>query len=279
MNKQRKTIAQAIRKLFLWMGYGVLCVVVVLILFEIIYRAQLVDMYRPELRGSNDLAVFENAEGKPTLLIMGDSFTAGTHTFAEKLRPLLPQHRIINAGVSGTGVVQANVMASRRFEAFEPSIFIYQIYVGNDLINVRYPINWKTLSPVRNVYGLVVDRLRSVYFLNYRLGQRWHGTKRSPVKLNPAPEVFEAPFSVEQYSPIQKRYLRADPWILGNQILVREDRVRDFETFLGGLKDLVSYCNPEACEAYLLVIGIPPSGILTPGPRPIHTREHTSEGV
>ena len=27
------------------------------------------------------------------------------------------------------------------------------------------------------------------------------------------------------------------------------------------------------------IIGIPPSGILTPGPRPIHTRENTSEGV
>lgn len=179
MNKPRNII----KKFFLWTSYGVLCVVVVLILFEIIYRTQLIDTYRPELRGYNDPAVLENAEGKPTLLIMGDSFTAGRYSYAERLRPLMPQRCIVNAGVSGTGIVQANVMASRRFAAFQPSIFIYQIYVGNDLINVRYPINWKTLSSVRNVYGLLVDRFPSVYYLNYRLGQRWYEKARSPLPL------------------------------------------------------------------------------------------------
>ncbi len=247
-------ILRFIKKTLRWSVYGLLCSVVVLLLFEIIYRHQLVDTYRPELRGYNTPAVLENAESKPAVLIMGDSFTAGMHTYAEKLRPLMPGYRIINAGVSGTGIVQANVMAPRRFEAFQPSIFIYQIYVGNDLINVRFPINWKTASPARNVYRLVGGRLPSVYFLNYRLGQRWAEWTRPAAPREGIPEVFNAPFSVEAYSPIQQRYLRDDPWILENQILTQADRKADFETLLKGLHELLAHCDPAVCTAYLLVI-------------------------
>ena len=248
-------ILRIIKKTLRWCGYGMLCGVVVLLLFEVIYRYQLVDTYRPELRAYNTAAALENAGGKPTVLIMGDSFTAGTHSYAEKLRPLMPDYRIINAGVSGTGIAQATIMAPRRFEAFKPSIFIYQIYVGNDLINVRYPVNWEAASVVRNVYRLVSGRLRSVYFMNYRLGQRWYAWTR-PAEPPPASvdEVFNAPFSVEAYSPIQKRYLRADPWILENQILAQADRAADFETLLKGLEDLRAHCDPATCTAYLLVI-------------------------
>ena len=251
-------ILRFIKKTLRWCGYGVfyglLCGVVVLVCFEGIYRHQFVDTYRPELRAYNPPAVLENAEDKPTVLIMGDSFTAGTHSYAEKLRALMPAYRIINAGVSGTGIRQAGVMAPRRFEAFRPSIFIYQIYVGNDLINVRYPVNWKTASPVRNVYGLIVRPLQSVYYLNYRLGQRWYEWTRPAGEQEGVAEVVNAPFSVEAYSPIQKRYLRADPWILEKQILTQADRKVDFDTFLKGLKDLLAHCDPTACTAYLLVI-------------------------
>ncbi len=51
-----------LKKAVLVSGCGLLCVMVVLLLFEIIHHTQLIDTYRPELRGFNDPDVLENAE-------------------------------------------------------------------------------------------------------------------------------------------------------------------------------------------------------------------------
>src|SRR6266705_4883245 len=139
-----------------------------LLVLEWVYRAQLVDTYRPELRTFNPAPV-SAPDGKPALLVMGDSFTAGRTSYAGLLQDTLQEWRVINAAVSGTGVLQALYMAQNRFAQFHPAIFLYQVYVGNDLFDVRYPTNWRTISPVRNIYWLLANHLRVLSYLNYRL--------------------------------------------------------------------------------------------------------------
>ena len=117
-----------------------------LLVLEWLYRLQLVDTYRPELHTFNPPQVLA-PNAKPTLLVMGDSFTASRTSYAGILQDTLQEWRVINAAVSGTGVLQALYMAPQRFAQFHPSIFLYQVYVGNDLFDIRYPTNWRTISP------------------------------------------------------------------------------------------------------------------------------------
>ena len=104
-----------------------------LLVLEWIYRSQLVDTYRPELHTFNPAPV-TTQDGKPTLLVMGDSFTAGRTSYAGILQDAVREWRVMNAAVSGTGVLQALYMAPNRFAQFHPSIFLYQVYVGNDFL-------------------------------------------------------------------------------------------------------------------------------------------------
>src|SRR5262249_55431605 len=106
-----------------------------LLVLEWVYRSQLVDMYRPELHTLNPPQVLAS-NAKTTLLVMGDSFTASRTSYAGILQDTLQEWRMINAAVSGTGVLQALYMAPNRFDQFHPSIFLYQVYVGNDLFDI-----------------------------------------------------------------------------------------------------------------------------------------------
>ena len=108
-----------------------------LLVLEWLYRSQLVDTYRPELHTFNPPQVLAS-HAKPTFLVMGDSFTASRTSYAGILQDTLQEWRVINAAVSGTGVLQALYMAPKRFAQFHPSLFLYQVYVGNDLFDIRY---------------------------------------------------------------------------------------------------------------------------------------------
>src|SRR5438552_3969166 len=115
-----------------------------LLVLEWAYRSQLVDTYRPELHTFNPVQMIA-PDGRPTLLVMGDSFTAGRTSYAGRLQDTVQEWRVINGAVSGTGVLQALYMAPHRFGQFHPSIFLYQVYVGNDLFDIRYPTNWHSI--------------------------------------------------------------------------------------------------------------------------------------
>ena len=104
------------RYLVILVLYGILAIAVL----ELMYRYQLVDTYQPELKGFNDPSDLEEVSDRPTILVMGDSFTAGSSHYANRMNRLLPSHRVINSGVGGTGIIQASFMAPRRFDRFDP---------------------------------------------------------------------------------------------------------------------------------------------------------------
>ena len=232
-----------------------------LLVLEWAYRTQILDTYRPELQAFNPAQVTADAS-RPTLLLLGDSFTAGRTSYAGLLQDTLQEWRVINAAVSGTGVLQALYMAPNRFAQFHPAIFLYQVYVGNDLFDVRYPTNWRTISPVRNIYWLLANHLRVLSYLNYRLSHMSAMRSASPGQVlsvggaTAAVAAAENPevFAVEHYDARVKTYVRAEPALVEDSILVHNKRQQDYAVFLEQLDKLLASCTQEVCRAYILVI-------------------------
>lgn len=226
-----------------------------LIIFEIFYRWQVLDTYRPELMAYNNPDDLREDSDRDTILIMGDSFTAGADAYPTMMRASQSRYRVINAGITASGILEALAVAPRRFRRFHPSVFIYQVYLGNDLFNIRYPVSWGQVSLLRNFYWVVAQRFRSIGYLNYRAGQiRYAWNAPDSAQRAAAAAAPEAPFSPERYVSNDRINLEADPWLLENHILVARDRVGDYELFLSKLDQLLSYCDPAGCRAFVLVI-------------------------
>jgi hypothetical protein len=248
------------RRYLLVVLWGVCLSVLGLLALETLYRLQIVDAYAPELRAHNRPQDLVGRPGMPALLAMGDSFTAGSRSYPSLLRRCQDRYRVINGGISGTGVLESLLVAPRRFEAIQPALFLYQIYIGNDLINIRYPVSWSTVSPLRNLYWELSRVLRSLIYLNYRLGQL-SASKTHPLPFLPQGQLEQiartggdGPFRASAYAAREKVYLAADPGLLEEQVLARGGRAPDYWVFLQGLDKLLRYCEAPSCRAYVLVV-------------------------
>ena len=231
---------------------------------ELVYRFQIVDCYAPELNSYN--GPFESADqtDERTILVQGDSFTAGRDDYPAKMQEALVDYRVVNSAVGGTGVVEARIIAPGRFKTFKPDIFIYQIYVGNDLTNISYPTNWDTLSFSRNVYWSIAEVFRSISFLNYRLGQLFR-SGQSTENVRPDVQIsgrttngykgkLDTVFSPERYSVRDLMYIKASPSLIEDAALVRGDRQTAYAKLLNELDKLIRFCDPEECRAAILLV-------------------------
>ena len=245
-------------------AYGLCCILFILLAVELIYRFQLVDTYLPELKSYNLKEDLADSGGRKTILIMGDSMTAGNQNYPAIMRDKLPGYRIINSGVSGTCILETALIAPKRFAEYKPSVFIYQVYVGNDLFEIRHPVNWKAIPFLRNVYWVLSNHLRSLVYLNYRLMQRFVGLhqalsgtrdSRSSKEQGVGTGIAQSKtFSAEMYTSRTRINLQAEPYLLENQIMAEGNRKKDFEIFLNKLKVVLSLCKEGECQAYILII-------------------------
>ena len=232
------------RRLLLQIAIGiVLCI----ILMELAYRNQWWDFYATEWEHFNQGILGEKAEGD--VLVMGDSFSTSDRGYVEQLRDSFPDWKIANGAVPGTGIQEANYMASRRFSQCQPKAFIYQIYLGNDLFDLERPVNWGQLGFFRNLYWWSANRLRSLAWINYKSGQ-----------LQAAPTAdgkgAEESFAPERYNQREKRYFSADPaWMQGQANVNNEDWEDIREWYTDRLQDLLEY--PQEVGARTLILIIP----------------------
>ncbi|MBI4643040.1 MAG: hypothetical protein HY790_03310 [Deltaproteobacteria bacterium] len=241
-------------KRFLFFGaYLLFCLACFLLVFELIYRYQLIDFFRPELKANNSAADLRDSHRK-TLMAMGDSFSAGSNTWVAFLRPKFPSYRIISAALSATGIFESLYSAPRRFREFRPQVFIYQVYVGNDLQDIRRPLNRQTMTLPRYTYGFLCSflGLRSLTFANYRLAQLHLNFMPRKVQAK-APQFVDTPFSPATYPLSVRIYTQAQPSDLEDTVLARGERGRDLATLVDGIKKLVSYAGPE-CRKYVVVV-------------------------
>ncbi len=241
-----------------WVFFLLMLVIFGIGVLEFLYRFQVVDCYRGELRQSNKIGSLREVEGRKTLLIMGDSFTARSDSFASDFHPALEgDWRTINSAVGGTGIVQARIMAPGRFRKFRPSLFLYQVYVGNDLFDLRYPTNWGEVSALRNFYWMASRNLRSLAWLNYKSGQTWAGMKRrwSPrAKVAPVYRPEKDVFSLKRFTRRDRIHARAHPSLVADSVLLRGQSGRIFGDYLQEMDRLLKECRPGECRPILLVI-------------------------
>ena len=240
--------------------------IVSVLLLEGTYRLQPFDFYSRELKAFNSKDDLAGSGNRATALIFGDSFTALNENYANVLRAKLANLRVINSGIPGTGIIQTSLIADRRFRQFEPSLVVYQIYVGNDLFDISYPTNWKDVSLFRNIYWSVSNYLRSIAFINYSLAQVVKGgnLEKGYQPYESAHYVYRSSeqFSPDRYLNNEAVFLRADPALIEKQILLLDERRRDFDTLVKKLRVVLSL-RAKGCPCILLVL---------PHPSQVHRR-------
>jgi hypothetical protein len=74
---------------------------------------------------------------KPTIAFIGDSFVWGydaeaDERFTEVLRAKMPQHRIVNAGVTAYGTDQEYLLLRRLWNRIKPNVVVLMVCVDND---------------------------------------------------------------------------------------------------------------------------------------------------
>src|SRR5262245_43046703 len=117
-------------------------------------------------------------DGKPAIVFLGDSFVWGLDAeagerFTDLLKPKLPGHRILAAGVSGYGTDQEYLLLRRLWPQVKPAIVVLVFCAGNDRLdnssNIRYEGDQKPYVIIgadgrREVKGQPVPLSRQQYF-------------------------------------------------------------------------------------------------------------------
>lgn len=216
---------------------------------ELAYRFQWFDFYKAELRGLNNKNILE-AKSK-RILIVGDSFTASIDSYVKVLRDSLTDYAVINAAVPGTGIIQHALYTPGRIKKFKPDIFIYQMYVGNDLFDISHPYKAPNISKLRKTYWFISDRLLSLSFLNFRFaGIRYKfyddaGGKYKPKDLDS--------FSVQSYSKREKLNYKAEPNLIENTIYLENSRSLDWLIFEKKFKQMISQISPNTKKYFIII--------------------------
>jgi hypothetical protein len=233
--------------------YLLYLVVVVVILMEAAYRFQIIDFYRVELNALNPQHENAKTPGKKTVLVFGDSFTAQASSWVNQLRIDSSDYRIINSAVSGTSIIETSYIAPGRIKAFDPDVFIYQIYVGNDLLGITHHLNWKEWSTTRNIFWWLSDRIHFLSYLNYRMGQmNW---KLREVNTQSQSEELSGgeKFELQRYRRREKIYALGDPYLISNSVLLKNERDQDMDKLLSSLRSTILQLKRD-CQVYLLII-------------------------
>ncbi|MFT6209531.1 MAG: hypothetical protein ACJATE_000122 [Bacteroidia bacterium] len=229
-------------------GVKVLVIIITtVLLFELSYRFYVIDFYEAELMALNQ-PLTETEKNGSTVLLLGDSFTANAESYVAQLRNELP-YTFVNSAVSGTGIFEASFMASSRVNRFKPNIVVYQIYVGNDFLDIRHRPT-SEISFIRRIYHEVSDHIRVFKFINYRFGQVRANVYQD---LEIGTSDQKTVFSIERYSPRQKMIFREEPFYLENSLELKNERENDAKILVTKLKALESGLNKET-EMILVII-------------------------
>jgi len=224
---------------------GLIMALLSALLFEVCFRWQVIDFYGTEFHFLNQGEDLE--ANKERVLVMGDSFTASDSNYVEQLRRRFPGKMWINGGVPGTGVIQAQFMLGRRFRQVEPNYLVYQIYLGNDLFDVRNPLAWSELGLARNVYWGLSNRFRSLGYLNYKMGQFFAAPPDTA-------KMEQLAFSVDRFNGREKMYLKARPDWLEKQLKGEEEWENDLDSYLSYLEDVLEKGEEEQIPTLLLIV-------------------------
>ncbi|MDB4728528.1 hypothetical protein OAF63_07025 [Saprospiraceae bacterium] len=246
----KRTYFILLKKITRYLLYFAFLFITVLLLLEVTYRNYWVDFYGGNLKGLNATTIL-NDNKKPTLLIIGDSFTADQNSYVRGLRNAFPNHRIINSAVPGTCARQHALMMRKRVKQFSPDLFIYQTYVGNDLLDWRHPLSSPNISFLRKCYWWLSDRLYVVGYINTKLPHLRQAIFND-IPMDIDPKVLQA-FSPEKYSSRSKMLFQAEPNLVENSVLLKNGRQNDLEELAFSIQGMIGELSKE-CKVLILPI-------------------------
>lgn len=217
-------------------GLGVF--LLILILFEGCYRLYVIDFYKAELKGLN---VGKLNRQETFFLVFGDSFTASNQYV--KYLESKTNHKFINAASSGIGIQEVNLFASKRIKEFQPQKIIYQVYIGNDLLDVKNLTNFKNISLLRNVYWYLSDYFISLLYVNKRLSLVKTQFSRN--------HLFDKKYAKEKYSNRSKLYFLADSLYLHKTVLLKDNFVERYSIWI---KEVVKFIQKSGDVPVYIVL-------------------------
>lgn len=232
-------------------SYGLYITLAAWALLELAFRYQWIDFYAGELHGLNPGSVLHAPPEKRRMLLLGDSFSAQPESYVNTLRDSLPGTDIVNAAVPGTGIREAAIIAADKIEKFPPDILLYQIYVGNDLWDIRKSYDSPRTSLPRKIYWLLSDYSLSLRYLNYKAGQLKHSTG---VAVETRELKRDIPFSPGLYSRRERMLLQAEPGLIRNSILAGGGREKDLKVWLKKMDALLAGLPERTKTVVLLVV-------------------------
>ncbi|WP_299211959.1 hypothetical protein [uncultured Aquimarina sp.] len=208
----------------------IVILIIVFFLFEMSYRFSIIDFYKAEFTHLNDADSIESKN--IDYLVFGDSFSATQNNYIDFLRSSTNK-TFINSGVQGIGVKQVNTFLHRRIQKYQPKNIIYQVYVGNDLIDVDHLTNYKKLPLVRNIYWDVSDLFLSSSYINYKLGYFKSRIKQINKTFN------DERFSVKDYNQRSKLYFESDSEYLYKSVMTGGNFENRYSIWITELKEFV----------------------------------------
>jgi len=224
---------------------GFFLFVITLFLFEISYRYSVIDFYKAQVNALNSKELRDNKS--VDFLIFGDSFSATTKeiNYIDKLRKNNSDLSFMNVSVPGTGIRQVNTFAKVKIKKHQPKAIIYQVYVGNDLIDVDHLWNWEKFSAIRNLYWEDSDHFLSLGYLNQRLAIL---NVKKDVRLA---AMTAKRFDSNLYDIRTKRFLNGDTFYLNNALMLKKDFKNRYVLWLEHMRTFLETI-PNEIPVYIL---------------------------
>jgi hypothetical protein len=206
---------------------------VTLMLFEISYRLYLIDFYKSEHLALNSKKDLEKKQSD--ILIFGDSFSATSKeiNYVDRLRESYPNKTILNFSIPGTGIRQLNVFAGKKIKQYKPKHIIYQIYAGNDLLDVKKFEDFKKVSVLKYAFWQVSDVFLGLSYINHK------STVFKP-KINYRHRTLKLEdFSVKDYNKRSKDYIEINPRYIEQNSALEDQFINKYNTWLEEIKSLI----------------------------------------
>lgn len=218
---------------------------ITLLLFEAAYRYGIIDFYKAEIEALNPQANIER--DTVDYLIFGDSFSTPINNYVDKLRKKYPETSFLNLSISGTGIKQVNTFAKKKIKRYKPKHIIYQVYIGNDLLDVHHLSNWSDLSLARSVYWKTTDYMWSGVYINQKL--RVFSANQVNIQ-----KLEKDLFSIPKYTKRQRMLFRADAQYLDKTITLRDDFVHRYDSWK---EEIQSFLDVIPSDVKVSIVFIP----------------------
>jgi hypothetical protein len=218
-----------------------------LFLIEICYRFNVINFYKAENLALNSKQDLENSN--IDIMVFGDSFSATSKeiNYVDMLRKNTTKPSVLNFSVPGIGIRQVNTFASSKIKKHNPKVILYQVYVGNDLIDVNHIWSLEKFSMSRNLYWEASDYFLSLSYLNHK------ATIFRPRINSRTYTMAEDSFVVDYYDARTRRFLNFNPSFFNDMVMLKKPFNERYEEWLSHMNYFLETI-PKDIKVYVLWI-------------------------